>query len=131
MKLLDDEDGSLVLFMAIVLPVLILFFGVLFDIIRIKYGMNVVNEGVYSSVDSVLADYDKSMYGSYGLFALKGKEYGLDFSSMVRNNVKGKGVSLSNFSLSLEQPLSDSRFLKKQILEEMKVRGMVNLGKQA
>ncbi len=131
MKLWDDEHGSLVLFMAIVLPVLILFFGVLFDIIRIKYGMNVVNEGVYSSVDSVLADYDKSMYGSYGLFALKGKEYGLDFSSMVRNNVKGKGVSLSNFSLSLEQPLSDSRFLKKQILEEMKVRGMVNLGKQA
>ena len=95
MRLWDDEGGSLVLFMAIVLPVLILFFGVLFDFVRIKYGMNVVNEGVYSSVDSVLADYDKSMYGSYGLFALKGKEYGLDFSSMVRNNVKGKGVSLS------------------------------------
>lgn len=130
MRLWDDEGGSLVLFMAIVLPVLILFFGVLFDVVRVKYVMNVVNEGVYSSVDSVLADYDKDLYGSYGLFALKGKEYGLDFSSMVRNNVKGKGVALSNFSLVLEEPLSDSRILKKQILEEMKVRGLVNLGKQ-
>lgn len=131
MRLWDDEGGSLVLFMAIVLPVLVLFFGVLFDVVRVKYVMNVVNEGVYSSVDSMLADYDKDLYGSYGLFALKGKEYGLDFSSMVRNNVKGKGVSLSNFSLVLEEPLSDSRVLKKQILEEMKVRGLVNLGKQA
>ncbi len=131
MRLWDDEGGSLVLFMAIVLPVLILFFGVLFDIVRVKYVMNVVNEGVYSSVDSVLADYDKSLYEKYGLFALRGKEYGLDFSSMVRNNVKGKGITLKNFSLVLNQPLSDSRTLKKQILEEMKIRGMVNLGKQA
>ncbi|KAF0092473.1 MAG: hypothetical protein FD141_657 [Fusobacteria bacterium] len=130
MRLWDDEGGSLVLFMAIVFPVLVLFFGVLFDVVRVKYAMNVVNEGVYSSVDSVLADYDKDLYGRYGLFALKGKEYGLDFSSMVRNNVKGKGVTLKNFSLILEQPLSDSRILKKQILEEMKVRGLVNLGKQ-
>jgi len=114
-----------------VLPVLILFFGFLFDIVRIKYGMNVVNEGVYSSVDSVLADYDTALYEKYGLFALRGKEYGLDFSSMVRNNVKGKGITLQNFSLLLEDPLSDSRTLKKQILEEMKIRGMVNLGKQA
>lgn len=131
MRLWDDEGGSLVLFMAIVLPVLVLFFGVLFDVVRVKYVKNVVNEGVYSSVDSVLADYDAALYQKYGLFALKGKEYGLDFSSMVRNNVKGKGVTLKNFSLILEQPLSDSRILKKQILEEMKVRGLVNLGKQA
>jgi hypothetical protein len=131
MRLLRGEGGSLVLFMAIVLPVLVLFFGVLFDVVRIKYAMNVVNEGVYSSVDSVLADYDSALYEKYGIFALKGKEYGLDFSSMVRNNVKGKGVALKNFSLNLEKPLSDSRVLKEQILEEMKIRGMVNLGKQA
>lgn len=130
MRLLRDEDGSLVLFMAIVLPVLVFFFGVLFDVVRVKYAMNVVNEGVYSSVDSVLADYDKSMYKDYGIFALKGKEYGLDFSSMVRNNLKGKGVKLSTFSLTLRDPLSDSRVLKEQILEEMKIRGLVNLGKQ-
>lgn len=131
MRLLREEDGSLVLFMAIVLPLLVLFFGVLFDVVRIKYAVNVVNESVYSSVDSVLADYDKDLYGSYGIFALKGKEYGLDFSSMVRNNLKGKGVSVSDFSLVLEKPLADSRVLKEQILEEMKIRGLVNLGKQA
>lgn len=130
MRLLRDEDGSLVLFMAIVLPVLVFFFGVLFDLVRVKYAMNVVNEGVYSSVDSVLADYDKSMYKDYGIFALKGKEYGLDFSSMVRNNLKGKGIKMRDFSLTLEEPLSDSRVLKEQILEEMKIRGLVNLGKQ-
>lgn len=130
MRLLRDESGSLVLFMAIVLPVLVFFFGVLFDVVRVKYTMNVVNEGVYSSVDSVLADYDKSMYKDYGIFALKGKEYGLDFSSMVRNNLKGKGIKMRDFSLTLEEPLSDSRVLKEQILEEMKIRGLVNLGKQ-
>jgi hypothetical protein len=130
MRLWDDERGSLVLFMVIVLPVLVLFFGVLFDVVRIKYVVNVVNEGVYSSVDSVLADYDSALYEKYGLFAVKGKEYGLDFRSMLRNNVNGKGVSLENFTLILEKPLSDSRVLKKQILEEMKIRGLVNLGKQ-
>jgi hypothetical protein len=88
MRLWDDEGGSLVLFMAVVLPVLVLFFGVLFDVVRIRYVMNVVNEGVYSSVDSVLADYDKDLYEAYGIFALREKEYGLDFRSMVRNNLK-------------------------------------------
>lgn len=131
MKFLRGEGGSLVLFMAIVLPVLVFFFGVLFDVVRVRYAVNVVNEGVYSSVDSVLADYDKNLYGNYGIFALKGKEYGLDFSSMVRNNLKGKGISMSDFSLILEEPLADSRVLRKQILEEMKIRGLVNLGKQA
>ena len=33
MRLLRDESGSLVLFMAIVLPVLVFFFGVLFDVV--------------------------------------------------------------------------------------------------
>lgn len=130
MKLRFDERGSLVLFMAIVLPLLILFAGILLDVVRIRYARNVANEGVYTSVDSVLADYDKSLYDDYGLFALKDKEYGLDFRSMLRNNLKGKGITLKNFSFKLEQPLSDSRILKGQILEEMKIRGMVDIGKQ-
>lgn len=129
-RLMMGEGGSLVLFMAIVLPVLVFFLGFLFDVVRVKYAVNVVNEGVYSSVDSVLADYDRSLYKDYGIFALKGKEYGLDFSSMVRNNLKGKSLKMSGFSLVLEESLSDSRVLKKQILEEMKIRGLVNLGKQ-
>lgn len=131
MRLRDDDRGSLVLFMAIVLPVLIMFAGVLLDVVRIKYVRNVVNEGLYTGVDSVLADYDRDLYGSYGLFSLRKKEYGLDFRSMVRNNLKGNGISLTNFSFDLEKPLSDSRILKGQILEEMKIRGMVNLGKHA
>ncbi len=129
MKLWKDESGSLVMFMVIIMPVMVLFLGVMLDVVRIKYYKSVVNESLYSSLDSVLADYDKNLYRSYGIFAVKGKEYGLDFSSMVRNNLKDKNIKVSEFSLSLNKPLSDSNLLKAQILEDMKVRGLVNLGK--
>ncbi|MDD2371127.1 MAG: hypothetical protein PHQ32_03900 [Firmicutes bacterium] len=129
MRLLKSERGSFTIFMAILMPVVVLFLGVVVDVVRVKYYKSLVNEGLYSSVDSVLADYDKGLYESYGIFAIRDKEYGLDFSSMVRNNLKEKDIELGNFSLSLISPLSDSRVLKAQILEDMKVRGLVNLGK--
>ncbi len=131
MRLWKDERGSFVIFMVLVMPVMLILLGFMLDVVRIKYYRSTVNEALYSSVDSVLADYDKGLYNSYGLFAVRGKEYGLDFSSMVRNNLKGKSIELGDFSLELNKPLSDSRVLKGQILEDMKVRGLVNLGKGA
>ena len=107
MGLSIDDRGSLSLMMAVCLPFLVLLSLVCIDLVRIRYVRNVVNESVYSGVDSVLADYDRGLYEDYGLFALRDKEYGLDFRSMVRNNLKGKGLELLDFGFKLTSPLND------------------------
>ena len=123
------SKGSMVLYFTIVFPVLLIFFGVCFDVVRIKYARSKVSESLYSSLDSVLADYNREVYSEYGIFVLGDVDYTNDFKGFVCSNLEGKHIDIAGSSVQLIKPLSGSGVLKDQILEDMKVKGMVNFSK--
>ena len=124
------ERGSLVIFLALVMPFLILFAGALMDLVRIKQARSEVSEALYTSLDSVLADYNRGLREEYGIFAFGGKCYRCDVHDTLWANLfRSKKVGYGNLRLEYTGPLNDSGVLRGQMLEEMKVRGLVNFGK--
>lgn len=121
--------GSLVVYLVVFMPVLLLLFGCLLDVVRVKYVRSVVSECLYSGLDSVLADYDRGVFAEFGVFALRDKDYSGDFGSFVSSNLKGKGVVVSDYGVELLGSLGGEGVLKRQILEDMKVSGLVNFSK--
>ena len=83
------SKGSMVIYLAIIMPVFILFFGIYLDVARIKYTRSKVSAGLYSSLDSILADYNREVLGSYGIFVIAEKDYSRDFQGFIRGNSKG------------------------------------------
>lgn len=123
------DRGSLVLFLVLLMPALWLFLGFLVDLVRVKLGENLLNEGVRSGLDSILADYDRDLRGKYGIFAIGGKEYGVDFGRRLGISLGGTGMELTDHRVDYVAGLNEYAVLRRQILEEMKIRGLVNLGK--
>lgn len=119
----------MVLYMSIFLPVLILFFGICLDVVRIKYSKSKVSSSLYCGLDSVLADYNREVYREFGIFVLSSKDYTRDFEYFVYSNLRGKDIDVNDISFNLSRSLDEKGVLKKQILEDMKVKGLVNLSK--
>lgn len=125
-----SKRGSLILFLALVLPGLVLFAGGLMDVIRIKASGNLLEEALMTSMDSVLADYDRNLRERFGLFALREKDYGRDLEACLVSNLRYKGIEVLGSEVSLVRDFLEPGVLRGQVLEEMKIRGLVNLSKE-
>lgn len=90
----------MVIYLAIIMSVLILFFGICFDTVRIKYARSKVSASLYSSLDSILADYDREIFNHYDVFILGNKNYSRDFRGFIKGNLKGSNIEMSNFPLN-------------------------------
>lgn len=120
----------MVLFLVLALPVLVLFAGALVDVIRIRHGKDLAEEALYTSLDSVLADYDRPLRERFGLFAYGGKCYRCRVVGLLRSNLWETSMGFRNVVLEGTRPLNEAGVFKGQMLEEMKVRGLVNFSKE-
>lgn len=111
------SKSSMVIYLAIIMPVLILFFGICLDVARIKYTRSKVSAGLYSFLDIILADYNREVLGSYGIFVLAEKDYSRNFQGFIRGNLKGGNIEIRNFSFELKEPLRNKGVLKNRYLK--------------
>lgn len=121
------ERGSLTIFFSLALPVLVLFLGIMLDITRMKAASNILEEGLYGGLDSTLANYNKELRQEYGLFAVSSSEAEI-FKDVLFYDLQDS-VEIMNSEITYLDSLSEQNILKDQILEEMKITGLVNIGK--
>lgn len=127
---MKGERGSLALFGALVFPGLVLFAGALTDLVRIRGALSAGEEAVLAGTDSILADYDRELFSQWGILALRDKDYGADFRHRLAAGLPGTGLSLLAWEASLGQALDEPGILEEQIMEEMKLRGLVSVSKE-
>jgi len=125
-----NDRGSVSLYALIVLVPIVLFLGLLFDLARFRAADKMAEQQTKTAVRSVLSGYDRTLREEYGLFGLAaGEEERLAMAGMAFAQTGG-GFSAVNprlVELSVEPIyyLADHRLFRRQILEEMKVKGAV------
>ena len=134
--MLRKSKGSITVFLAVVFMSLILLTGAFIDIANIMAANILLDRSLHSALRSVMAGYDESLAGEYGLFALdmgsnpeRLKEELLRYASV---NMKGRshGIQLSEVHLEVNslnltgsQNMKDTAVLKKQIVDYMSIKG--------
>lgn len=125
-----NDRGSVSLYAVIVLVPIVLFLGFLFDLARYRAADKMAEQQTKAAVRSVLSGYDRTLREEYGLFGLAaGEEERLAMAGMSFAQTGGgfSAVSPRLVELAAEPVyfLADHRLFRRQILEEMKVKGAV------
>ncbi|HOE57775.1 MAG TPA: hypothetical protein PLI20_09325, partial [Bacillota bacterium] len=133
-----QERGAITVFLAIVFTSLIIFAGVIIDIVRIAAAERKVQSILNSSARSVLAGYDSELTGSYGIYGINVTADGIkdDFYRYVSVNIKERHEGISFIDIKVDREdveiqgldglLKDDIF-KKQIQEYMKYRTPIKI----
>lgn len=133
------EDGTVTIFCALLMTVLILFFMVLIDMSRIYLIHRTTESALKLSAQSVISAYDRQLYTKYGLFGRGGSDAEQLFRQTLELNLMN---SLSLFSLDQgsdfaaphieELAIYETEYLgqhhvfERQVLEEMKYKGPID-----
>lgn len=70
MKWMQEERGSVAVFLLVVLLPILLFEGAIFDGIRLVGSKSILTDAALNSLDSGLAGYDRDLKNAYGLYAV-------------------------------------------------------------
>ncbi|MCE3199257.1 hypothetical protein [Paenibacillus sonchi] len=129
------SDGSVSIFLIMVLAFVFLFTAVLIDYARIA-AVNVQEERLArAAVRSVMSAYDLELKDKYGLFAYGGNDGDQLLASVLNDNLyeSGRGDAfnllpsdLDSSSLSWSRPLGSYDIFRRQIVEEMKYKAPVD-----
>ncbi|KWX73445.1 hypothetical protein AMQ84_22755 [Paenibacillus riograndensis] len=129
------SDGSVSIFLIMVLAFVFLFTAVLIDYARIA-AINVQEERLArAAVRSVMSAYDLELKDKYGLFAYGGNDGDQLLASVLNDNLyeSGRGDAfnllpsdLDSSSLSWSRPLGSYDIFRRQIVEEMKYKAPVD-----
>lgn len=131
------EKGSITIYLVIVFMSMLMLFGLFIDLARIKIAQNQIRRVANASMRSVLAEYDTAFRSSYGLFGTGERDFGKEFKTYVEANLsydRQQNFTLLNLKyestqLELLHPVSDKEVLKQQILETVKYKAPVDMGR--
>lgn len=135
MKFIDDQRGTVTIYLVIIFLAMLLFVGVFIDLSRIKIAQNQLRRAANSSARSVMADYNSGLKNDFGLFAVNSAEANKEMQKYINANIARpvKPVfDLLDFryeggNASFSYPLDSTPVLKQQILEAMKYRAPVEI----
>lgn len=127
------EKGAITVFLALIFMSVIVFAGAVIDIVRITAAERKVQSALSASARSVLAGYDRSLIGDYGIYGVNAGTANVknDFYRYLTVNLEEhhKGFSYLNIEVDredvqiqgMESMLNDAAF-KRQVQEYMKYR---------
>lgn len=131
----DYAEGSVSIFLIMVLAFVFLFTSVLIDYARIA-AVNVQEERlVRAAIRSVMSAYDIELRENYGLFAYGGGDGNQLLSKVLNDNLyeSGRGdtfnllpLKIDASSLNWSRPLGRYDIFRRQIIEEMKYKAPVD-----
>ncbi|WP_238652507.1 hypothetical protein [Paenibacillus piscarius] len=131
----DYAEGSVSIFLIMVLAFVFLFTSVLIDYARIA-AVNVQEERlVRTAIRSVMSAYDIELRENYGLFAYGGGDGNQLLSKVLNDNLYESGrvdafnllpLKIDASSLSWSRPLGRYDIFRRQIIEEMKYKAPVD-----
>ncbi|QSF45995.1 hypothetical protein [Paenibacillus tianjinensis] len=131
----NRTEGSVSIFLIMVLAFVFLFTAVLIDYARIS-AANVQQERLArAAVRSVMSSYDNSLRENYGLFAFGGDDGDQLLSGVLNDNLyeSGRGdafnllpVKLDNSSLIWSRSIGSYDIFRRQIAEEMKYKAPID-----
>ncbi|NQX49095.1 hypothetical protein HQN87_27595 [Paenibacillus tritici] len=132
---LSAAEGSVSIFLIMVLAFVFLFNAVLIDYARIA-AVNVQEERLArAAIRSVMSAYDIELREGYGLFAFGGGDGNQLMSKVLNDNLyeSGRGdafnllpVMVDSSSLDWSRPLGSYEVFRRQIIEEMKYKAPVD-----
>ncbi|MHB9094695.1 MAG: pilus assembly protein TadG-related protein [Eubacteriales bacterium] len=128
MNFVNNEKGTVTIYLLIVFMAMLLFIGSFIDLARIRVAQNQLRRIANASARSVLANYNAALKNEYGLFAVNQSDFNKEFQKYVLGNLStsvGQNFNLFDYkyeetTLVLNQPLRDINSLRRQILEDMK-----------
>lgn len=131
----ENAEGSVSIFLIMILAFVFLFTSVLIDYARIA-AVNVQEERlVRAGIRSVMSAYDIELRENYGLFAYGGGDGNLLLSKVLNDNLyeSGRGdafnllpLKIDASSLNWSRPLGRYDIFRRQIIEEMKYKAPVD-----
>lgn len=134
-RYLRSAEGSVSIFLIMVLAFVFLFNAVLIDYARIA-AVNVQEERLArAAIRSVMSAYDIELRENYGLFAFGGGDGNQLLSKVLNDNLyeSGRGdafnllpVMVDSSSLDWSRPLGTYEVFRRQIIEEMKYKAPVD-----
>ncbi|WP_379154997.1 hypothetical protein [Paenibacillus sp. sgz5001063] len=134
-RMFRKSEGSVSIFLIMVLAFVFLFTAVLIDYARIA-AVNVQEERLArAAVRSVMSSYDIELKDKYGLFAYGGNDGDQLLASVLNDNLyeSGRGDSfnllplgLDSSSFSWSRPLGSYDIFRRQIVEEMKYKAPID-----
>lgn len=134
MSSMNDERGSVSLYALLVLVPIVLFLGLMADLARYRSADRWAEQQTKAAVRSVLSAYDRKLRDEYGLFGLAATEREWETMALLpfapgtdggRSGFSIVSPRLSDLRIDPVYTLADHRFFRRQILEEMKVKGPV------
>jgi hypothetical protein len=140
MKKLNEQKGSVTIYLGIIFMAMVLVVGLFIDLARIKAAQNQFRRTLNASARSVMANYDTRFRTNFGLFKLY-KSDNKEFQKYILTNVSSSNQQKNNLldfryegsSFQLGRTLlddNDRRVLKQQILEDMKYRAPLELTRE-
>lgn len=128
-------EGSVSIFLIMVLAFVFLFTAVLIDYARIA-AVNVQEERIArAGIRSVMSSYDVELQEKYGLFAFGTSNGDMLLSQVLNDNLRKSGrgdafnivtYALESSSIEWSRPLGSYDIVRRQIMEEMKYKAPID-----
>ena len=123
-KRINEEDGTLTVFMTLILVSMMAFLLILIDMSRVTTAKNYAEDATRLAVNTVLSDYDTDLRREYGLFAFRddisARAYDTVAGSIGGNNMVNLSVKSVNVERDPAYILGNQTILKGQIMDTMK-----------
>lgn len=134
----SNNKGSITIFVALIIPIIITFFFSMIDFTRIVGARNQVNMAASNAIESSLGNYDSDLYENYGLLAFNGNdEMKSEIREVIRKNLYtddnytnsfyGFEISDSDIDVEFRGNLFNKDVLEEQMIRAMKYQGPTNL----
>lgn len=131
---LYNQNGTITVFLAIILFTIISFILVLVDVARINAAKNQLLIASDNAAESVMASYNKDLFNEYGLFAFNGGDSSTLATTVFERNIKTdsgrKGILDINGNAKIENMANlflGTDVFKQQMIYAMKYQGTENL----
>ena len=138
MRFIQEQKGTVTVYLAVVFMTMIVFTGVFIDLARIRVAQNQLRRITNSAVRSVMANYNTSLKNEYGLFVVNNevdfqgefrKYIKVNLGSSAENNFNILGCQYENSELVLSQPIGNLETLKNQVLEDTKYSAPIDISR--
>lgn len=134
----SNNEGSITIFVALIIPVIVAFFFTMIDFTRIVGARNQIRMAAGNAIESSLGRFDKTLYSEYNLLSLKGDEnIKTNIRSVVRKNLYtsddsnesfyGFNITDSDISIDFTGNLFHPDVFREEMIRSMKYQGPTNL----
>lgn len=131
------QKGTITIFLSITFFTMIILAGLFIDLARIKAAQNQLRRAANASARSVMADYNVKLRSSYGIFGTGRRDFNRDFGKYMLANLSASrqqdfnllDIRYETGNIILFYPVSNNEVVKRQILETMKYKAPVEIGR--